>query len=144
MAPLATNVQRSCRTREPKLIGYAVAAEAIIYDGAMVAVDPADGLAIPAADAAGLVVVGCAQRGFDNTGGLDGELGLTPARHCTVDQGEYSYATTGTPMAGATAYVVDDNTVGSATGTNSIVAGIFTEADPFTAGKWFVDHSKAQ
>lgn len=143
MAALTANAQRSCRSREPKLFGLPVKAATIIYDGALVAVD-ATGRAVPASDTAALKVQGCAQRGYDNATGADGAVGVSPARYCTVDQGEYSYTTAGTPAAGKTAYVVDDNTVSTATGVNSIVAGIYTEADPRNSAKWFVDHSKAQ
>jgi hypothetical protein len=50
-----------------------VAADAVIYLGALLALD-ADGFVVPAADAAGLKPIGFAEKSVDNTGGADGDL----------------------------------------------------------------------
>jgi hypothetical protein len=50
-----------------------VAADAVIFLGALIAVD-ADGYAVPADDAADLRVIGIAEQAVDNTDGNDGDL----------------------------------------------------------------------
>lgn len=53
---------------------YPLAADAVIFTGAMVCID-ADGFAIPAADTAGISdVVGIATAKVDNTDGADGDV----------------------------------------------------------------------
>lgn len=90
-----------------------VKANAIIFAGALVAVD-ATGFALPAADAAGMVVMGRATTKVDNTGGANG------AKIVMVDVGVFSYnaaanlAASGRASQGASVEVVDDNTLGLA------------------------------
>ncbi len=142
MTALAANAQRSKALHDLRLVPLPITAATVIYDGALVATTAATGLARPAADAAGLLFQGVALRGFDNAGGAAGVVsGLSSARYCEVDvAGAWSFAVSGaTPKAGAPAYVVDDNTVSVATGTNNLQAGIFTEPDPDGSGAWFVD-----
>lgn len=100
-----------------------VKANAKIFAGALVAVD-ATGFALPAADAAGMVVQGRATTSVDNTGGANG------AKTVVVDVGVFSYnvsaalLASGAASQGANVEVVDDNTLGTtADGVNNIVAG---------------------
>lgn len=99
-----------------------VAAAATIYAGALVALN-ASGYAVPAADASGLKALGRAEADALNAAGLAGALTLT------VKRGVFGYSNDATnPVAithvGSACYVVDDATVSSDGGTNSIVAGL--------------------
>jgi hypothetical protein len=120
------------------------AANVRIYEGAIIATN-SSGLAVPAADTAGFIIQGvCRRTALDNTGGAAGSLGTSPeamdaARWIEVDaHGEWEFTVSaGTPKPGASAFVVDDNTVSAAATTNNIVAGKFTR--PASATSWFVD-----
>jgi hypothetical protein len=63
----ALSANRATRQREGSLIAYQVAATTHIYKGSIVAVNAA-GNAVPAADTAGLRVVGIAEEEVNNTG----------------------------------------------------------------------------
>lgn len=136
MTALAKDVQRRKLNIPGTRIALPVAAGEVIHDGALVAVD-ATGHAVPAADTAGLKVMGVAIEGFDNTGGADGVIGENPQRYCVVETGAYSFAATG-GAAGVQAMVADDNTVDiAANTTNDIPVGIFLEPDP-ESSQWYV------
>ena len=135
MTALAKNVQRRSLAGSTR-VPLPVKASAIIYVGALVAADSA-GLAIAGVTTAGTKIAGIARTGLDNTGGADGVLGSSPARFIEVERGVlYSFVTAGSPLAGAPAYVVDDNTVTSVIG--NVVAGVFWEPDPESSSRWFV------
>lgn len=139
MTALAQDVQRSTRVVDTPLLALPVAAATAIYTGALVATN-ASGEAVPAADTAGLTVVGPARRGYDNSGGSAGTLGAAPARYCEVEtEAIVEVAAGGTPVVGATAYAVDDNTVTAddTAVTNDIPAGTFWEPSE-RSGFWWV------
>lgn len=142
MAPLMTNVQRLHSVHQPQFLPLPVKADARIYLNAIVCTDPT-GLAVPGSDTPGLRAHGVAWKSFDNTGGADGTLGDTfnafgAARYVEVNsRGEWEFTVTGAPpKPGDDAFVVDDDTVATATA-NSILLGQFTR--PGSPGKWFVD-----
>ncbi|HWM95233.1 MAG TPA: hypothetical protein VN493_31050 [Thermoanaerobaculia bacterium] len=143
MPPLTTNVLRVHSVHQPQFLPLPVKAGARIFLNAVTCTD-ANGLAVPGADAAGLRVQGVAWKPFDNTHGADGTLGDTfnsfgAARFVEVDsRGEWEFAVLAGPVPkpGDPAFVVDDNTVATAT-THSILLGKFTR--PGSPGKWFVD-----
>jgi len=146
MTALAANAQRSKALHDLSLLPLPVTAATVIYDGALTCTTAATGLAVPAADAAGLIFQGVAHRGFDNAAGAAGVVdGLSSERYCEVDTaGPYSFAVTGDPPTpGVAAFAVDDNTVSIDPGTNNLQVGHFTEPDPDGSGDWFVDIGSA-
>ncbi len=111
---------------------FPVAASTTIFCGALVALS--GGYLVPAADTAGHNVVGRAEAQADNSDGANGDI------NCEVAIGTFRW--NNDPGAGAldqtdvgsTVYVLDDNTVSSTTGTNSIVAGVLEHVD--SDGAW--------
>ena len=95
---------------------YSREAAATIYAGALAAQN-ADGKAVPASDAAGLVVLGRAETGANAGFGVVIRKG---AYLC--NNGEGAEALTGADI-GKECFVVDDNTVGKVGGTNKVKAG---------------------
>ena len=99
-----------------------LAAATVIYAGALVALNAA-GTAVPASDAASRIVIGRAEETVDNSAGAASALSIS------VKRGIFGFdnsATNAVTIAhiGRVVYVEDDNTVQSATGTNSVKAGI--------------------
>lgn len=127
------------KSRGPLTV-YKVAANAVIYVGAMVAVN-ATGFLVPAANAAGLNVVGRANGmpgaiggKADNTGGADG------AKLMEVEEGIFKWANSGGSLVtqarvSLVCYVTDDETVQLAVGANSTIAGRVMELDA-DGGVW--------
>lgn len=145
MTALTKDVQRSHKPHDYDLIEVPVNAGSAIFTGALVCREAATGMAIPGADTAGLVFLGLAHEGYDNTDGADGTVvhGLSGnERTALIDRaGKYLFATDDSPKVGEKAYIVDDNKVGlAATTTNDIACGTFVEPGP--SGYWFVDISK--
>jgi hypothetical protein len=121
MAALAED--RSTEERPGQYRTYGVKAATKIYAGSMVCVD-ADGYAVPAADTAGLIFVGRAEEQIDNTDGSSGDLSIT------VKRGTFNWDATGLTAAnvGDAVFVLDDQTVGIASGsTNKVFAGVISE-----------------
>jgi hypothetical protein len=142
MTALTSDAHRLHSVHQPQFLPLPVKAGARLYLHALVCTDAA-GFAVRGADTAGLRFQGVAWKPFDNTLGADGTLGDTfngfgATRYVEVDtQGEWEFPFTGTtPKPGDNAFIVDDNTVATAT-TNSILIGKFTR--PGSPGKWFVD-----
>jgi hypothetical protein len=103
-----------------------------IYKGALVCLN-ADGYAIPAADAADNYVVGVAYEECDNT--LTGHSqGGKSVRVYTGGVFKVVASSITQAMVGEMMYVVDDQTVDDAVGTNGIKAGILVEYVSATSG----------
>ncbi len=122
--------------RAGEVVNLPVAASTKIYAGTMVAID-ASGNAKPAADTAGLTVIGRAEEFIDNSSGAAGDLTIN------VKRGVFKYNNSGTNAVDAddkakVCYIEDDNTVQEAIGTNAIVAGLVLEVAD--GGVW-VDQS---
>lgn len=122
---------RNTPERNGSLVNLPVEAGTVIYAGAIVAVNAA-GNAVPAADAAGLTVIGRAEAQADNSAGAAGAISIT------VRRGVFRYANSGaSPLTaadvGQVAHVADDATVAKTT-TNSIVAGKVLGVEP--GGVW--------
>lgn len=112
---------------------YPVEANTVIYLGAMVALN-ANGNAVPASSAAGLRIVGRAERVFngipgqnaDNTGGAAGAISIVARR------GVFMYAdndnSIAQPQVGTLAFAVDDNSVSASdgSGATAVAATAFT------------------
>lgn len=127
MAALAED--RDTPMRDNRMYSYPVKAATKIYAGSMVAID-ADGYAVPAADTAGLALVGRAEEQIDNSSGSSGDLSVL------VRRGTFKWAATGMTIAnvGDPVFVLDDQTVGVASGaTNEIFAGTIVEVESATA-----------
>lgn len=111
---------------------YPVAATTKIFAGALVALN-SSGNAVPAADTAGLRVVGRAEASVDNSAGSAGDL--------TVDakEGVFLYNNSATDAVdandrGKLCFIEDDNTVSEAGATHRVVAG--RVVDVTAAGVW--------
>ncbi|MEG3640450.1 hypothetical protein [Magnetococcus sp. PR-3] len=109
--------------------GYPVAAGAVIYQGALVALN-ASGFVVPGSTATGLQAIGKALARVDNSTGADGDLLITFKR------GVYSWDNHGTDTitrahVGGSAYIVDDHTVAATdgTGTRSVAGTIMDITD---------------
>lgn len=124
----ALAADRSSPRRDGELFSMPVEAGVIIYAGAMVARN-ADGNAVPAADTAGLVVVGRAEEKADNSGGADGAMSVTVCR------GVFAWSHGGLTRAdlGKVVYATDDQTVAT-TSTNKAPAGVLIDVD--SVGAW--------
>lgn len=121
--------------RVPGLMAYPVAATTKIYAGALVCVNSA-GLAVPAADAAGVKVVGVAKRTVDNSAGAAGALWVEV--DCPI-VARFAATSITQAMVGTVMYVVDDNTFDDAVGTNSIKVGVLIEFISATEGWIYIN-----
>lgn len=104
------------------LVAYKVAADAVIFKGALVCLD-ADGYLVPAADAVGLKFAGVAYEKGDNADGADGDVTVRVWK-----DGSFRIAKAAAAQAdlGGPAYCLDDNTVATSS-TQSIKAGTVVE-----------------
>jgi len=109
---------------------YPVAANAVIYAGAMVCLD-ANGYAVPAADTANYKFAGVARGAVDNTGGSNGDKDIV-VRWPGVFRFKASSITQA--MVGKIMYVVDDETFDDSAGNNGIVCGRLVEYVSATEG----------
>ncbi|MDH4122381.1 MAG: hypothetical protein OEV94_11830 [Deltaproteobacteria bacterium] len=112
MAALTT--ARNTPERAGNDLSLPVAANAKIYQGALVAVN-ATGFAVPGSTATTLKAVGRANAQADNTGGADGAVSAK------VSRGVFKFSNSGAdPIGqanvGGTAYIVDDQTVAATNG----------------------------
>lgn len=109
--------------QETDLAVIGVAATTKIFGGGMVAKNAA-GFGVPAADSAGLKVIGVSDEQVDNLSGANGDEQIIVRRKKVF--GLKNSATN--PVTAANlfgdVYVEDDETISSVGGTNSIVAGI--------------------
>lgn len=134
--PLTADFNR----REEQWLGvetpYRMKANAVIYKNGLVAVD-STGYAVPAADTAGLKVVGVSVIGVDNTGGADG------AKTVDVHVGDiFKFATSGATQAwkDQIVYVVNDDAVALTDPGNSVKAGIVKRFESTTVvWVWVLD-----
>lgn len=134
MTALAAAAQRQHRGLA-KTLPVPVAADAVIYKGAIVCID-GDGFAIPGADTAAIQVIGIAAETIDNTGGSDGDKTVEVEYDCI-----YLFAATSITQAmlGDLMVIVDDNTVDDAAGaTNDISVGRLIEFVSTTSGWVYV------
>ena len=108
------------RRRDGALIAYPVAAGGRVFKGSLVAV-AASGLAVPAADAAGLTFVGVAYEEGDNRNGAAGARTVR-----VLKTGVYTYPKTGASLTdmGKAVFAVDDGTVSTAATGSSVAAGV--------------------
>ncbi|WP_289034394.1 hypothetical protein [uncultured Roseibium sp.] len=132
MTALATD--RNTRERSGDRREFPVAASAVIYAGAMAALN-ASGFAVPMSTSTTLLAVGRCEGRTDNSGGSNGDLKVR------VGVGIYRFANSAaadeitTSDIGKTCYGVDDQTVAltDGTGTRSAAGTIF---DVDAQGVW--------
>ncbi|MEM9558645.1 MAG: hypothetical protein AAGC60_30630 [Acidobacteriota bacterium] len=143
--PLTAPIQREHRLGDLTLDPYPVRAGAVLYGGALAAIADATGLAEPAADAAGLRVVGLVYRGTDNSAGPDGALQHLDSRGVAeLAIGPviaWSIPFTGpAPARSAALYVVDDGlvTADAAATTHAVPAGVSAGLNPGRTNEVFV------
>lgn len=113
---------RSTQTAVGRSAAAEVQGDKTIFAGTLVAVKTTTGLAVPAADAADLKVIGYAEErtfGGDTVIAHRGAIGL---------ENDATNPVTAAHI-GSTCFVVDDKTVSSDGGTNSVVAGIVTSIE---------------
>lgn len=123
---MSLTADRNTPARVPQMRTFVAGAD--IFGGAMVAIN-ASGKAVPAADAAGLVVVGRA------------EYGAKAGENVSVKAGCFAYdAPTGVTVTvadiGKTVFVVDDQTVAFTGTTHATKAGVVFDVDD--EGVWVV------
>ncbi len=125
----AASADRLITQKDADEKAYPVKASTKIYAGTMVALD-ANGVALPAADAANLKVVGIADVQADNSAGAAGDIKVK------VRRGVFKLPASSITdaMVGKLMYVVDDQTFDDAKGTNGIKAGRLVERISNTEG----------
>jgi hypothetical protein len=119
---MALAKDRNTPIKDGEILVVGMGATQKVYAGSMAAKN-ASGYIQPAADVAGLVVVGMADEQVDNSAGANGDLDISIRRkkgfifkNSTTNAVTIAHLLTDI-------YVEDDETVASAGGTNSIVAG---------------------
>lgn len=123
-------------SREAAAFSDPVAADAVIFRGALVALD-ASGNAIPGNTIANgaAVVRGVALEAADNAGGAAGAIRVQTVRGCFPFRNSASGDLIARTEIGKTVYLVDDQTVAKTSATNGrIAAGICRDID--ARGVW--------
>lgn len=129
----ALTKDRETESKEPIFRAYPMAAVKI-FKGSLVAINAA-GFVAPAADTANFRVVGVADELVDNSAGAAGDKKIR-----VIHGRAFRFAATAITqaMVGQTMYVVDDQTVDDAIGTNAIQAGVLVEFISATEGWIFI------
>jgi hypothetical protein len=129
---MALTQDRDTRQKDGTFRDLPVAASTKIFAGALLALN-ASGYVVPGATAIGLKALGRAEKHVDNSTGAAGDASVT------VRKGVFQYGNGAGADAlaqadiGATAYIIDDATVGKdATGRSA--AGVVYDVD--TSGVW--------
>lgn len=131
MSALTANTLPSFRAG--KETDHPVKAATRIFAGALVAIN-SSGQALPAADAAGLTVVGTAMEEADNTSGAAGDIRVKISREVVAVTNGVAAITNA--HIGKVVWIEDDNSVGTSPGTNNVEAGICLGIDADTAKVW--------
>lgn len=127
------SADRDTPHRDGRDVGHPVKAATKVYAGALVCLD-ANGWAVPGATATTLKAVGRADAQADNSSGANGDL-IVP-----VKRGVFRFKNSGADpidrtYIGATAYIVDDETVAATNGVNTrSAAGKIIDLD--AVGVW--------
>ena len=139
--PALTN-DRLTPSRNAEYADYPVRANTVIYSGALVALITSGagaGNAVPASDAANRAILGVAQARADNSQGADGATRVVVAFNRAF---KFNLAGSAAPGdIGRCVYVVDDNTVSLAPGTNGVKVGKLLAIEP--DGVWVYIHTPA-
>lgn len=127
----ALTADRDTPQRAKEYLGLTVASNALIYAGAMVAVN-SNGYAVAAADTAGYAVIGRAEEYVDNRGTL-----YVATKSIKIAMGTFQWRNVDSITdadIGKLAYVTDDNGVNKTGGGQNIIAGSIVDVD--AAGVW--------
>ena len=119
---MALTADREAQHRDGVNLVFDVAASTKIYGGSLVSINAA-GTAIPAADTASTKVVGVSDENVDNSGGSAADLSVKVRRGRAFKFKNSVTNAVAVAHLFTNVYVEDDETVASAGGTNSIVAG---------------------
>lgn len=124
-----------CPNIEGKFRSVPVAANAVIYAGALVVLNA--GVAEPGVTATGLVTLGRAEHQANNSGGAAGSINVRVRRGVFLWNNSTGADLITEANLEQTAYVVDDNTVAltNGGGTRSVAGKIF-DIDPQTGNPW--------
>jgi len=131
---MALSADRNTPHKDGQLVPVKVAADAVIFAGALVAAN-ASGFAVPGSVAATLTYLGRADVAVDNTGGSNGDITVNVRRGLA-----FKWKNSGTdPVTqaslGKVCYIVDDETVAATHDTNArSAAGIVIQLD--SDGVW--------
>jgi hypothetical protein len=128
----ATTVSIPITKRDGAATKYPVAASTKTLAGAFAALDGSNNL-VNATDASARRVVGLHDAETDNSSGSAGDLSSTVVKGCFLVKNSATNAVTDAHI-GRAAYIEDNETVASAVGTNTVVAGIVE--DVTTDGVW--------
>lgn len=131
----ALTTDRTTPKRGASRLSLPVAANAVIYAGALVCIN-ATGYAVKASTSTTLKSAGVAQQRVDNTGGADGAVRIEVERHGAHLMANSAAGDLVTLAAlGSTVYLVDDQTVALTTGGGTrSAAGQVLDVD--AAGVW--------
>lgn len=113
---------RETQMREGDMTALPVAAATKLYGGGINAVNAAGDI-VPAADTAGLKVVGVSEEYVDNSAGSAGDKSVNSRRNRSFKLKNSATNAVTVAHLFTDIYVEDDETVSSSGGTNSIVAG---------------------
>ena len=127
---MALSADRNTAMQDGELVSLPVAAATILYAGGIGAVNAA-GDVVPASDAAGLKVVGRIEEYVDNSGGAAGDKAVVLRRgRAFWYKNSATNAVAKANLHGLTAlYIEDDETISTATGTNSITISKALQVD---------------
>jgi hypothetical protein len=126
------------KERKGDIVTVPVKGATHLYPGGLIAIN-GSGYALPAADTAGLIVIGRNETDADNSGGADGAINTNVSRGIFKYNNSTAHAIAAANVL-STCYVEDDSTVSTNGGTNSIVAGLVIAVD--STGVW-VDTRRA-
>lgn len=115
---MALTKDRNTEMKDGELVAVPVAADAVIYAGALVVAN-ATGYAAPGSTATTLTYLGRAEEAVDNTGGADGAVTVQVRRGKA-----FKWANSGSDAVtqaelGKTCYIEDDETVAKTDGTGT-------------------------
>lgn len=130
---MALAADRNTPRAEGDVRRFGVSAGAVIHAGALVVLSA--GFAEPGSAALNLVAVGRAEEAIDNTGGADGDVTVDVRRGVFRFKNSAAADEITAAEIGATAYVVDDETVAKTDGTGArSAAGTIHDVDAL--GVW--------
>lgn len=130
----ALTKDRNTKRRDAKVFSDPVAATTKIYAGALVCIN-ASGYAVPGSTSTALKARGVAQEQVDNSTGAAGDKRVETTRGCFPFANSASADEITRADIGATAYIVDDQTVAKTNGTNTrSAAGVIRDVD--SDGVW--------
>lgn len=115
---MALTKDRNTEMKDGELVAVPVAADAVIYAGALVVAN-ATGYAAPGSTATTLTYLGRAEEAVDNTGGADGAVTVQVRRGKAFKWGNSGADAVTQAELGKTCYIVDDETVAKTDGTGT-------------------------